>query len=1175
MRCFLASFVAFLLSCPAVCPAQDSVGSLVPGQPYAVLVSIGTSSDTGWKRAVDALGKRYGARIFTFDYPDLWAVQDAVAAYAPRYVCIVARPSEATRGFIKEAGGFVRTLDDDPYEDAIWAVLTGFDADDALRIATAEPLEVSRGISHVGGGWLEWMEEGVSWSEGVKNQKSVKAKGEAARQAAGPDDTTHEMAGELNRGRHQIMSSSGHATERDWQLGYSYPDGKFVSRGGKLFAIARDGKEMEIVSPDPKLYMSCGNCLIAHAIDMDSMVLAWIHSGGANQFFGHLEVQYRTCWAWDVANYFLTLQGRFTFAECVSLFHQDVTARLQDNPNDEQRFLLTSDQEGTALYGDPAWQARLKPSVEPVYDQTLAVSESGGGITLVFTVKAVKECAPSEPAGAFLPFRITDATVTRTDAAGVVVADDFVLLRLLREGDAPLKPGDTRSVTIRARKADGLKRSLRIPGRADRVAAAPVNDLAAASGESRPIVGVMKAAGKGPAPAIGADDGKGAWKPSGEGIVHVGSDGREDASLAFPGRRIGACAWDGKYLWLAEKGLLHVVARDEILFSIPLPEMEDPASIAIDRDGGRVRGSGGDEVTFRIDRSIAQTLGPKTRAFLDLTAVLLDQGMAGMDVADLSLAIPWDSNRQKVIGEIAFSEPARVNTDRWGQRFASFRGLSIAPNAPFRRTVSWTAEMQDARMWIWPERVGPREAIPKPIRDMYTVDGSVLCLMTEEVKRAAAEAVGDERETYWMARSIYRYVTDHMRFERGRGWPTVPELLKDGTGTCSGFAYMFVALCRANGLPARFAAGTRCREGNPSVDREFHRWAEVYLPGYGWVPVDASAVDTKDPASRAANFGHVAGTDFVITVGGGDSEFLGWDYNANGSTKVTSYQGHEARIGMGKEVAWAVPGAAGTDAPRDGLFNGDFEAGLDGWRVEGPHVTGPANDATRPGTCLHIHVNPGASCRMDVPGHPELWEKTYRKVRLPADASFLHFWARVVGQAYHEPVSVFVDAGTGPQPVFAAGDGGGTGEEMAWTELFADVSAYRGMTVLLGFYAANPNGYSDHVTDILVDDVFLCDGDRKRIDVPQPEVKPPDAALDARIDDSVRKLADPSAAERRKGLEALAGIGPGARARLQAAAADENAALRVGARSALAALEDLDFRLLDEERAKNSATKAR
>lgn len=105
------------------------------------------------------------------------------------------------------------------------------------------------------------------------------------------------------------------------------------------------------------------------------------------------------------------------------------------------------------------------------------------------------------------------------------------------------------------------------------------------------------------------------------------------------------------------------------------------------------------------------------------------------------------------------------------------------------------------------------------------------------------EGAGDEAAR---AARILRYVHDALRYDPASpaagqgalaGWLA-------GSGTCTEFARLFVALARAAGVPARIvngellldAAGRPAAGAFRSVVR--HEWAEFWLPGSGWIPVD-------------------------------------------------------------------------------------------------------------------------------------------------------------------------------------------------------------------------------------------------------------------------------------------------------------------------------------------------
>lgn len=417
---------------------------------YAVVLSAATKADSDWGQVSARLVKKYNAREFVFDQKPLEILKD-LRSYFPYYVCFVTRPDElyGKSTFIADAARVVRSLDDDCYEDAIWAILTGIDAKDAMRIISSPPLTVRKALSHVGNGCLEWFDEGTSFSEGEKNAKFVKKPGEPVKKVAGPDETTAEFTEVLNRNDCNIISTSGHATEKDWQMGYSFRSGQIKPKDGKLFAIQLDGKMLPITADNPKIYFGIGNCLIGHVLDKDCMALTWIHNG-ANQFFGHIVPQSRPCYAWAICEYFYLLQDRFSFAEAVyihSLARIYETSKLGvDYP------CCNVGGKSSILYGDPAWDARMKKTVDPLYDQNLIINTNGNKLSITFEIKANKDGGISRPPVALLPIRIKNAEVESTNAKQVEVADNFILMRVWDKNDPPLKAGETRKVKLTAER---------------------------------------------------------------------------------------------------------------------------------------------------------------------------------------------------------------------------------------------------------------------------------------------------------------------------------------------------------------------------------------------------------------------------------------------------------------------------------------------------------------------------------------------------------------------------------------------------------------------------------------------------------------------------------------------------------------------------------------------------
>jgi hypothetical protein len=105
---------------------------------------------------------------------------------------------------------------------------------------------------------------------------------------------------------------------------------------------------------------------------------------------------------------------------------------------------LENDRDVVALYGDPAYDARIKPctGAEPVYDQTITYAEiTPGHYEFTMTVHLNKPINISKPVIAFLPFQISDVTILNYNARVVEITDDMAMMQLWAQGDPDLQVG--------------------------------------------------------------------------------------------------------------------------------------------------------------------------------------------------------------------------------------------------------------------------------------------------------------------------------------------------------------------------------------------------------------------------------------------------------------------------------------------------------------------------------------------------------------------------------------------------------------------------------------------------------------------------------------------------------------------------------------------------------------
>lgn len=131
----------------------------------------------------------------------------------------------------------------------------------------------------------------------------------------------------------------------------------------------------------------------------------------------------------------------------------------------------------------------------------------------------------------------------------------------------------------------------------------------------------------------------------------------------------------------------------------------------------------------------------------------------------------------------------------------------------------------DYAIYLAPTSLGPIDGYVKKLADQITAGKTTV--------KAKAKAIYD-----WVCENMYRDPQT-----RGCGKGDVCTLLLNRGGKCADIHSVFVALARAAGVPSREIFGIR-QGKDPVTDISTwqHCWAEFYLPGFGWVPVDPGDV---------------------------------------------------------------------------------------------------------------------------------------------------------------------------------------------------------------------------------------------------------------------------------------------------------------------------------------------
>lgn len=196
--------------------------------------------------------------------------------------------------------------------------------------------------------------------------------------------------------------------------------------------------------------------------------------------------------------------------------------------------------------------------------------------------------------------------------------------------------------------------------------------------------------------------------------------------------------------------------------------------------------------------------------------------------------VPRSIPDRQAILELRYSREPDRTFERLGNRYAVFEMTDLQEPVViemeikaelYRYDYQTLAAIPDEELRV--ERINTRLWL-KHERFIETDSASI--------QAAADEIEGESRED--RVQNTLRFLSQSLRYSGYREESLgASGGLEAGSGDCSEFSDLFVALCRAQEIPARTCDGILIATLRPG-DTPRHKWAEVYFEGLGWVPVD-------------------------------------------------------------------------------------------------------------------------------------------------------------------------------------------------------------------------------------------------------------------------------------------------------------------------------------------------
>lgn len=411
---------------------------------YVVIAGKGITEDAAWKQVADALKNKHQAALVTYK-ENIDEVMPWLKKFRPRYVTVVEKPENLNRDYVIHLNRISRDVDDDAYADFLWGIITGYDADAAMKMVnnSTEPLVMKDAVATItemhSGKWFDryaWIDDHKEGLWGEKrskndsiithhqptvmqkltiidragNQKTIEVPGASSEETMG---IFYDIYEKYNP---DLVVTAAHATEFNLEMPFSR--GNIKPKNGILYMDFDNNPQDLKESGKRKVYLPIGNCLIANVKNSkETMAIAWMNSGNAATMVGYVVPTWYGRNGWGGLKYLLTTPGRYSVAEAFYLNQQDMMYQLCEmSPKlptftypydamtgdyDKIQMLADSlgiikpnvdhlgfwhDRDVLAYYGDPKWNVRLQEIPEE-NDFTVKSQRKGRKCIVTITTK--------------------------------------------------------------------------------------------------------------------------------------------------------------------------------------------------------------------------------------------------------------------------------------------------------------------------------------------------------------------------------------------------------------------------------------------------------------------------------------------------------------------------------------------------------------------------------------------------------------------------------------------------------------------------------------------------------------------------------------------------------------------------------------------------------------------
>ncbi len=256
------------------------------------------------------------------------------------------------------------------------------------------------------------------------------------------------------------------------------------------------------------------------------------------------------------------------------------------------------------------------------------------------------------------------------------------------------------------------------------------------------------------------------------------------------------------------------------------------------------------------------SVAPVSAYTYEMTWTYENQGAAiyNMSIKDLGVPVFMETEYQSVMMETSYDEPVLLVLEDGFLKLVPTGPVLIPVGETYSVHARYTIDSQPRPIpSISIQSSGTPDQIPAEL-SQYTLPNALYPVDDPEITEVAVGLTSGEDTVLGKVSNLLEWFEEYSTYTVTEVPRSPLHTIRDPRGDCDDLSLLFITMCRSQGIPSFMQGGLILGE---SIDMDetdwsghyryvfegagWHAWAMVYVPPWGWLPVDLTFLGGMNP----------------------------------------------------------------------------------------------------------------------------------------------------------------------------------------------------------------------------------------------------------------------------------------------------------------------------------------